>query len=348
MSEAIETFERHMPGWQKALILVLVAVSFVVGYMAIFWHPVKEQALPEPRASRPDYLPSAPRWVDPPLPKPEAAPVVNPLPQPTGGLPSILPQTRTVDPAQLSRESSILGPAGSQPPPKEAASQVERVKADSDDTALGGALKVTKLEGSRATRLKNPEMTIVEGSRIPCTIENAFTTEQPGYLSCIVPVDVRGYGGHVVLLPAGTKITGQYQSGIRQGQSRAFIVWTKAITPMPDAVMIDLNSPAADQLGRAGLDGNLNTHFWARFGGAIMLSMIDSGLSAAAQLAASQSGGTNYFQSFSFNGQSVANTALQNSINIPPTLEFDQAKTQVVFLARNLDFSNVYSLQKVR
>jgi type IV secretion system protein VirB10 len=352
MSEALAAYPRRMPGWQKALLLVGIAVSCVGGYMWLFWHPVKQQALPEPRRAPADYMPQTPRWVDPPQPKPEPAAMTRPMPMPSASpLSSILPQQRQLDPKQEAWNSPILGSGQQQsaPHPRDENAPATRLSAAGDDnTALGTALKATRLEGAKAARLRNPELTIVQGSRIPCVIENAFTTDQPGLLSCRVPIDVRGYGGHVILLPAGTHITGQYQSGIRQGQSRAFIVWTRAYTPAPDAVVVDLGSPAADELGRAGLDGALDTHFWARFGAAIMLSFIDSGLSAAAQIAAAQAGGTNYFQSFSFNGQSVANTALQSSVNIPPTLAFNQARTATVFVARDLDFSAVYQLVKVR
>ncbi|MGE4043383.1 MAG: TrbI/VirB10 family protein [Acetobacteraceae bacterium] len=354
MSDAAETYPRRMPGWQKAGLLSLIAVSCVVGYMALFWHPVKEQPLPEPRRAPADYLPQSRRWADPPPPKPEPVAAAKPpmqLPS-SSPLPNVLPQQRQLDPKQEAWNSPILGPgqqqAQSQPPRNDHAEATRVGTVDSDNTALGAALKATKLDGVRATRLKNPELTIVQGSRIPCVIENAFTTAQPGLLSCVVPIDVRGYGGHVILLPAGTKITGQYQSGIRQGQNRAFIVWTRAITPPPDAVVVDLGSPAADELGRAGLDGEIDTKFWSRFGSAMLLSFLDSGMQAAAIIAAQQAGGTSYFNSFSMNGQSVANTALQHEINQPPVLTFEQGRIATVFVARDLDFSGTYRIEQVR
>ena len=45
------------------------------------------------------------------------------------------------------------------------------------------------------------------------------------------------------------------------------------------------------------------------------------------------------------NGQSVANTALENTINIPPTLTKNQGDTVALIVAHDLDFSNVYRLQ---
>jgi len=45
------------------------------------------------------------------------------------------------------------------------------------------------------------------------------------------------------------------------------------------------------------------------------------------------------------NGQSVANTALENTINIPPTLTKNQGETVALIIAHDLDFSNVYQLR---
>ncbi|NNM56223.1 TrbI/VirB10 family protein, partial [Acidocella sp.] len=45
------------------------------------------------------------------------------------------------------------------------------------------------------------------------------------------------------------------------------------------------------------------------------------------------------------NGQQIANTALENSINIAPTLSKNQGDTVSLIVAHDLDFSNVYKLQ---
>jgi type IV secretion system protein VirB10 len=63
--------------------------------------------------------------------------------------------------------------------------------------------------------------------------------------------DVFSENGRVVLLDKGTKVLGQYSGGITQGQARMFVLWTRALTPR--GVAIDLGSPAADSLGRAGV-----------------------------------------------------------------------------------------------
>ena len=166
-----------------------------------------------------------------------------------------------------------------------------------------------------------------------------------GFFSCIVPVDVRGSTGTVILMERGTRIVGEVRSALARGSRRLFVVMTQALTP--NGVEIALDSPGADVMGQAGLDGEVDSHFFERFRGAMLLAFLDTGLQAAATVAsnalASERGGVtlNQFQS---GGSQAASVALQSDINIPATLHRDQAAPMTVFVARNLDFPDVYRL----
>jgi type IV secretion system protein VirB10 len=221
----------------------------------------------------------------------------------------------------------------------------------SDNSPLAARLKPTVLDGEKATVMQNPDMVITEGTIIPCTLQTAINSELPSLVTCVVPIDVRGATGNVVLLDAGTKIVGQLQNGLLQGQNRVFVDWTRAETP--DHVIVALDSPGTDELGRGGLPGAVNNHFWDRFGGALMLTLVQGGLDAAT-IEAAGNGGSNstsnqaalgFVYAAQSNGQSVANTALENTINIPPTLTKNQGETVALIVAHDLDFSGVYSLQ---
>jgi type IV secretion system protein VirB10 len=220
-----------------------------------------------------------------------------------------------------------------------------------DNSPLAARLKPTVLDGERASVLKDPDMVITEGTMIPCTLQTAIDSQLPGLVTCVVPIDIRGSTGNVVLLDRGTKIVGQLESGLLQGQNRVFVDWTRAETP--DHVIVTLDSPGSDELGRAGLPGAVNNHFWDRFGGALMLTMVQGGLQAGTLAAAgngnsnstSQQAALGFVYAAQSNGQSVANTALANSINIPPTLTKNQGDTVSLIVAHDLDFSSVYRLR---
>ncbi|OYY05526.1 MAG: hypothetical protein B7Y73_01415 [Acidocella sp. 35-58-6] len=220
-----------------------------------------------------------------------------------------------------------------------------------DNSPLAARLKPTVLDGEQASVLQNPDMVITEGTMIPCTLQTAIDSQLPGLVTCVVPIDIRGATGNVVLLDRGTKIVGQMESGLLQGQNRVFVDWTRAETP--DHVIVTLDSPGSDELGRAGLPGEVDNHFWDRFGGALMLTMVQGGLQAGTLAAAgngnsnstSQQAALGFVYAAQSNGQSVANTALANSINIPPTLTKNQGDTVSLIVAHDLDFSSVYRLR---
>jgi len=211
-------------------------------------------------------------------------------------------------------------------------------------SALATMLSPTVLSGSRARLLPHPDMMLTMGTMIPCTLQTAIDSQLVGYVKCVLPQDVRSTTGNVVLLDRGTTVVGEIGRGLVQGQDRVFVLWDRAETP--DHAVIELSSPGTDELGRSGLPGRVNNHWWERFGSAILLSVIQGGLQTGTALAANSgsSGGT-FFNSFQSNGTNISDTALQATINIPPTLEKNQGDNVAIFVARDLDFSDVYNLR---
>jgi hypothetical protein len=138
-----------------------------------------------------------------------------------------------------------------------------------------------------------------------------------------------------VLIPAGSHVIGEYNSGVAQGASRIFIVWNRLIRP--DGVSVSLGSPAVDDLGRGGLGGKVNRHFLQRFGGAILLSVLTGGISAVTQ---SLSRGSTVVVSNSNEATSLAGQASRGG-DIAPTIKTLQGATVRIFVARDLDFSAV-------
>jgi len=59
-------------------------------------------------------------------------------------------------------------------------------------------------------------MVITEGTLIRCVLQTAINSDLPGLVDCVVPNDIRGLTGGVVLLDRGTEIVGQIQSSRRR------------------------------------------------------------------------------------------------------------------------------------
>lgn len=187
---------------------------------------------------------------------------------------------------------------------------------------------------ARASRLGDLNNTIVEGTVIAAVLETALNSDLPGYVRAVVTRDVKGFDGAKVLVPRGSKLIGQYKSGVALGQSRTFVIWTRLIRP--DGAAIELASPATDGLGRGGLDGDLNTHFWERFGGAILLTLLNIGGSAI-----TDSSDTSIVIASTRAGVEAGSSSLTSSQNIGPTVTVPQGSPVRVFVSQDLDFSTV-------
>jgi type IV secretion system protein VirB10 len=186
---------------------------------------------------------------------------------------------------------------------------------------------------ARAERMGNQGYTVAEGAVIPAVLETAINSDLPGYVRALVSRDVRSFDGANVLVPRGSRLVGQYRSGVALGQSRAFVIWTRLIRP--DGVSVDLGAPGTDALGRGGLEGRVDRHFLQRFGGSILLSLVSS----AGALATSEHDTQVIIANASGAAGNAASVALAGDLNIPPTVEVAQGAPILVFVTRDLDFS---------
>ena len=220
-----------------------------------------------------------------------------------------------------------------------------RAAADNSYGSLGNALQATRATSVAATTLENPDLTITQGTFIDCVLETALDSEQPGMTRCVLPRNVYSTDGRVLLLPRGSRLVGQYQSGqLRQGQQRIFVVWTRVETP--DGVIIHLASPTTDSLGRSGLNGRIDNHFTARFGAALLVSVVNDLTNY--EIAKESQGTTLNFNTTTGEMNNLASIMAENSINIPPTLYKNQGGHIGIFVARDLYFGNVYGLRPVQ
>ena len=179
-----------------------------------------------------------------------------------------------------------------------------------------------------------------KGAFIDCTLETALDSTLPGLTTCITATDTFGADGQVVLLERGTKLIGETRGQVQPGTARVYVMWTEARTPT--GVAVPLDSPGTDELGRAGLPGDVNRHFWERFGAAILISMIDGAVQAAVQ-SGSRGGGTLIYSPAT--SRDVMTEVLKSTVNIPPTVVKPQGARVQALVARDVDFRAVYELR---
>jgi type IV secretion system protein VirB10 len=212
---------------------------------------------------------------------------------------------------------------------------------------MAALLTSTRTPPSSADTLGNRNFILAKGSFIDCALQTRLDSTVPGMTACVITRNIYSDNGKVLLLERGSTVTGEYQSSMKQGMARIFVLWSRIKTP--NGIVIPLDSPGTDQLGGSGLPGYVDNHFWDRFGGALMLTMINSvaqGLSSYVGNLSSQAGLQQNFNGGggSASAQNVATEALRNTINIPPTLYKNQGEQVGIYVARDLNFSSVYDV----
>jgi type IV secretion system protein VirB10 len=204
--------------------------------------------------------------------------------------------------------------------------------------ALSELLRPSVTPAVEASVLPTQRFLLPKGAFLDCTLETAIDSTLPGMTTCVTATDTFSADSTVVLLERGTKLVGETRGQVQQGQARLFVLWTEARTPT--GVVVPLDSPGTDALGRSGLFGKVDTHFWERFGAAILVSVIDGGVQAGTE--STGNGGTVIVNPQG--SEQVMTDVLKSTINIPPTIVVSQGTRIEVLVARDVDFRSVYRL----
>ena len=207
---------------------------------------------------------------------------------------------------------------------------------------------------ARATKNHRTDALVPQGFMIRGILETAISSDLPGNVRATTTEDVYSFDGRRVLIPKGTMLTGEYRSGLNRGQSRIFIVWTRMLRA--DGVSLMLGWYGTDSLGRSGLTGEVDKHFLDRFGNAALLTITGGVAQFVAQLGQNNNNqatnqtyafdptsgtlipiaGTSSSNQIALNARSIgaqtmsqsiqkmAEEALKDEINIPPTIYVDQ------------------------
>jgi len=300
-------------------LLAIVAAALAIG--GVTWIGLTSNKTPPapPAPVQAAGQTSAPSPVVATPPPVAAAPVVVP-PAPATG--DSRPPVLIIDNSKPVAAPVAGGRAGDPPTPPNMANNA-LLNADEQFAArIAG-------DNGRATRIAAPSQTVPQGAVIPAVLETALNSDLPGFARAVVSRDVRSFDGTNVLIPRGARLIGQYKSGLASGVTRVFIIWTRLIRP--DGMSIQLGSPVIDELGQAGLGGEVSTHFLERFGAAMLLSVV-SGVSNLGS-------GSTIVIGTSASAQSAVSDALSANTRIPPTVKVTQGTAIQVFVARDLNFS---------
>ena len=214
-----------------------------------------------------------------------------------------------------------------------------------------GVFKVAK---GKAQRLSNPDYLLTRGTYVRCTLETRLVSSIPGFATCIVNEPVYSTTGRHIVIPKGSRVSGEYRPGSSE-TGRAAVIWDRVLTP--DHLDISLSSPGIDGLGGAGHPGHVDRHCGVRIGSALLISLMSDVIQVQANRLVPDDARTTTTLS-GVNGtvvqqvnpyqtqtaatlQRAAQDSLQQLANTPTTVTINQGQLINIYTSRDIDFSTV-------
>lgn len=192
--------------------------------------------------------------------------------------------------------------------------------------------------------MRNIDYSLIKGTKIPCTLETTIISEQQGFTSCIINQDIYSGNARVLLIEKGTKVTGEYNGDIKNGDRRLQIIWDRLITPYD--VVIQLDSPVTDRLGASGTTGKVDNRWMTRIGSALLVSMFNDTLEIMAKN--SDSAEVVVESNTSETSQDLAKEILDKNINLPPIVYMQEGQMINIYVADDIDLSSIYRTQNIQ
>lgn len=224
-------------------------------------------------------------------------------------------------------------------------SNTERSGETNQDGGLNEMLGGGVYRNGSAVMNNNSSLLLIHGTQIPCGLQTRLITDQPSILICQITKNIYSADGSTLLIERGSKVLGEQKKAIITGQNMAFVNWSTIDTP--HGVRIRIDSLGTDSLGASGMSVWVDEKWGKRFGSAIMLSFIQDALSTASNAASNnRSSDTVVYENSERNSGRMAELALENSINIQSTGYANQGQLVNILVARDIDFSSVYTLSK--
>ena len=183
--------------------------------------------------------------------------------------------------------------------------------------------------------------TLHQGKVIPAVLGRNINTDLPGEVTAYVTSDVYdSLGNGDMLIPKVSVLVGQFNSDVKIGQARVMFAFQRLI--MPDGRSFDLpGNRAYDMGGAAGLEGDVNNHFFKMFASSFMVAWVSEKVTQPANVTVI--GGGN---STSPAGQvlvDVSRTILDRNKNIKPTVTVDKGERINIEVKRDMEFPGPYN-----
>ncbi|WP_059414565.1 TrbI/VirB10 family protein [Cupriavidus basilensis] len=237
---------------------------------------------------------------------------INQVKAPSAGLVDVTDpvQMRLLQQAAAARTAAATAAATNEPTAASISSDKQFLK-----DAAAASTQRTSFDG------KLPKCTLSRGFVIPANFVGGMNSDKPGEFRATVTQDVYDtVKGDCRVIPAGSTLVGVYNSDIAVGQERLLAAFIRMQLPNKKTVPL-LGMQGADPNGYAGISGDVNSHFWKIFGGALVIGALQLRFNDTPTATTFGAGGvTAYSNAAGQVATQTAQTILNRNQGIRPTI----------------------------
>ncbi|MGK9452428.1 TrbI/VirB10 family protein [Acidithiobacillus caldus] len=358
---------------RKTPLYVGLAVVGLAGYAAVEYmqshnplsggHPVKEQTIkPAQPTSGPAIPETRNRYTKPVAPATSSSSSGQTTPTSvttTSSANQTAPKPKNPFAAQdAAFEASIGGGSGGGGGLGLSWQQPQTTQPPSGNPAALSAALTTEPKAQARKAPKPPLVTretspyeLLQGAVIPAVLEDGIKSYLPGEIRAVVSQNVySSVNGATLLIPAGSRLVGTYDTRTTMGINRLAVAWTRI--EFPNGTYMNLPGfEGAGGSGYAGFAGEVNDHTWLVFKNALLLSLVNVGMAVASPTSTStNTTGVTGNEALQDGEQSLAQTfgqaeaqLLQRYIDIAPTITIHPGYVFNVVVAHDLVFPGPYN-----
>ena len=198
----------------------------------------------------------------------------------------------------------------------------------------------SRIYGSGALLTPRSSAQLMAGTVISAALMTGIDSDLPGEIEAQVTSPVYDtVTGHLLLIPQGARLLGQYDSQIAYGQRRVLLAWTRLIMPDGSSIVLD-RLPGVDTTGQAGLEDRVDWHLGRVASGAALSTALGvaAALAEPNQVATSGSGVVIIAgkQSLQDSLNQVGQEITRRNLDVQPTLQIRPGFPVRVIVNRDL------------
>ena len=188
---------------------------------------------------------------------------------------------------------------------------------------------------TKASKKYNLARVITSNKYINAVLETAVISEIPTQsIVAVIESNIYGFQPKEILLPKGSKVQGKLEQPLAKHSRRMTIVWNRIITPQ--GKIIELESESIDAQGVSGLKGKLDNRTKDKYGGALMISALNTFANLSVDVASVRQQAL--VQSITNQLAPLTNQMIRENMNVKPVISIRQGERIVIKPTQDIFF----------